>query len=107
MTLGDGYSDAGIEPGQCYMSFCQRSFSAGSRVFVLVGFHVPPMRHVISFDWDSLNGAVNDRQTTRTIIPDGETLVDQYVSAAMQIDGIELSFDSGLHDLRLPLQRLR
>jgi hypothetical protein len=96
MTLGDGYSDAGIELVNAICHFANARFQQAAESLYLPVFMYPPMRHVISFDWDSLNGAVNDRQTTRTIIPDGETLVDQYVSAAMQIDGIELSFGQWL-----------
>ena len=54
------------------------------------------MRHVISVDWKALGESVNDMQSSRTVIPDAETLVHQYVSAAMQLDDLEQTFDRWL-----------
>lgn len=96
MTLGDGYSDAAIELVNAICHFANSRFQQAAESLYLSVFMYPPMRHVISFDWDSLSSAVNDSQSTRTFIPDAETLVDQYVSATMQIDALEFSFGQWL-----------
>lgn len=92
MTLGDGYTDAGVELVNAICHFANARFQQAAESLYLSVFMYPPMRHVISYDWDSLNGALNDGESTRTISLDAETMVEQYMSAAMQIVELELSF---------------
>lgn len=96
MTLGDGYTDAGIELVNAICHFANGRIQQAAESLYLSVFMYPPMRHVISVDWEALGAAVNDRQSSRTVSPDAETMVDQYVSATMQILELEETFDQWL-----------
>lgn len=96
MTLGDGYTDAGIELVDAICHFANGRLQQSAESLYLAVFMYPPMRHVINVDWEALGEAVNDRQSHRTVSPDAKTMVDQYVSAAMNLDGLEQTFDQWL-----------
>lgn len=96
LTLDDDYTDAGIELVSAICHFANGRHQQAAEALYLSVFLYPPMRHVISVDWKALGESVNDMQSSRAVSPDAETLVHQYVSAAMQLDDLEQTFDRWL-----------
>ncbi|MBW8466938.1 MAG: hypothetical protein K0M67_01635 [Thiobacillus sp.] len=96
MTLGDAYVDAGMELVKAICHFANQRLQQSAESLYLSVFMYPPMRHVISVDFDALSDAVNDMRSRRTVSPDAETMVDQYVSAAMRTRGLENTFERWL-----------
>lgn len=96
MTLGDGYTDAGIELVNAICHYANARYQQSAEALYLSVFMYPPMRHIISVDWKALGESVNDMHSSRAVSPDAETMMAQYVSAAMQLDGLEQTFDKWL-----------
>lgn len=96
LTLDNDYTDAGIELVNAICHFANGRHQQAAEALYLSVFLYPPMRHVISVDWKALGESVNDMQSSRAVSPDAETLVHQYVSAAMQLDDLEQTFDRWL-----------
>lgn len=96
MTSGDAYVDAGMELVKAICHFANQRLQQAAESLYLSVFMYPPMRHVISLDFDALGDAVNDMQSMRTVSPDADTMVDQYVSAAMRTYGLEETFEQWL-----------
>lgn len=99
MTLHEDYTNAGIELVRAICHFANGRVQQSAEALFLSLFMYPPMRYVISVDFDALNDALNDSQSSRTVSPDPETMVDQYVSATMQLEGLDETFEQWL---RLP-----
>ena len=96
MTLGDAYVDAGMELVKAICHFANQRLQQSAESLYLSVFMYPPMRHVISVDFNALSDAVNDKRSRRMVSPDAETMVDQYVSAAMRTRGLEHTFERWL-----------
>ncbi len=96
MTQGDGYTDAGIELVYAICHFANQRFQEAIESLYLSVFLYPPVRHVISVEWTALGDAVNDRESSRCVIPDAETMVHQYVAATMQFEDLQQSFERWL-----------
>ena len=95
MMIND-VTDAGFELVNAICHFANGRLQQSAESLYLAVFMYPPTRHVISDDWGALGKSVNDRQDRRTIAPDAQTMVDQYVSASMQLDGLEQTFERWL-----------
>ena len=96
MTLHDGGTGAGFELVSAICHFANGRHQQAAEALYLSVFMYPPMRHVISVDWKALGASMNDMKSSRTVIPDAQTLVNQYVSAAMKLDDLEQTFDRWL-----------
>jgi tetratricopeptide (TPR) repeat protein len=96
MTVEEDYTDAGIELVKAICHFANGRYQQSAEALYMSVFLYPPMRHVVSVDWELLGEAVNDKKSRRTMSPDPDTVVDQYVSATMQLDGLEHAFDRWL-----------
>lgn len=96
MTLGDNRKHAGIELVNAICHFANGRLQQSAESLYLAVFKYPPMRHVLSLDWAELGQALQEPEARRTVSPDAETLVEQYVSASMRVGGLGQTFDQWL-----------
>lgn len=96
MNPDDDCTDAGIELVNAICHYANGRLQQSAEALYLSVFMYPPVRHVISVDFAALDESANDRQSSRTIIPDAQTMLSQYVSVAMQLETLELTFERWL-----------
>ena len=94
MRPRDGYTDAGIELVKAICHFANKRLQESAESLYLSLFLYPPLRYVMSRDFAALNETLNDKQALRPILPDPQTLVDQYVTALIEIPELEHTFDA-------------
>ncbi|TAL65851.1 MAG: hypothetical protein EPN79_11930 [Burkholderiaceae bacterium] len=92
----DDDTDAGIELIRAIAHLANGRLRESAESLFLSLFMYPPVRHIISADLKALDDALKDEQSTRTLIPDIEAIMDQLASAAMGLEGLEQLFNQWL-----------
>lgn len=89
----NGYTDANVDWVCAISHFASGRLQRSAESLYLALFKYPATRHVVSADFDALQAAQSNKESRRNVSPDPETLIDQYVSAIMQVPKLELAFD--------------
>lgn len=96
MTQNDGYSDSGVELIRAICHFANQRYQESAESLYLALFMFPPLRHVLNVDFEALSAAMRDGKNRRSVSPDPETLIDQYVSMTMRLPALETTFEKWL-----------
>ena len=89
-------TDSGIELVKALCHYVNGRLQQAAESLYIALFMFPSFRHVIKVDFEALEESMNAKEKRRTVIPDPEQMIDQYVSVTACHPGLAEVFSGWL-----------